>query len=65
MKTTNIDSPQTEYWHAVVSKDARYDGVFVYAVRSTGVFCRPHCPARLPRRENVEFFTALYAARRK
>lgn len=57
-----IDSLQTEYWQAVQSKDRRYDGVFVYGVRSTGVFCRPHCPARLPRRENVEFFPATAQA---
>ena len=62
MKTTNIDSLQTEYWQAVVSKNALYDGVFVYAVRSTGVFCRPQCPARRPRRENVEFFSTTGSA---
>jgi AraC family transcriptional regulator of adaptative response/methylated-DNA-[protein]-cysteine methyltransferase len=62
MTTTTFDSKQTEYWQAVQSKDRRYDGVFVYGVRSTGVFCRPHCPARLPRRENVEFFTAIAQA---
>ncbi|HEX4950968.1 MAG TPA: bifunctional DNA-binding transcriptional regulator/O6-methylguanine-DNA methyltransferase Ada [Blastocatellia bacterium] len=58
MTTTTIDPQQTEYWQAVTSKDRRYDGVFVYGVRSTGVFCRPACPARLPRRENVEFFAS-------
>ncbi len=62
MTTTTFDPKQTEYWQAVQSKDRRYDGVFVYGVRSTGVFCRPHCPARLPRRENVEFFTAIAQA---
>ncbi len=45
-----------------MSKDIRFDGVFVYAVRSTGVFCRPHCPSRLPRQENVEFFTSTMSA---
>ncbi len=40
----------------------RFDGVFVYAVRSTGVFCRPHCPARLPRPENVTFFASTASA---
>ena len=67
MTTTSIDSQQTEhgqaeYWQAVQSKDVRYDGVFVYGVRSTGVFCRPNCPARLPRRENVAFFTSTASA---
>src|SRR6478752_1632781 len=44
-------------WHAVASRDARYDGHFVYAVRSTRVYCRPSCPSRRPLRENVSFFT--------
>lgn len=43
-------------WSLVLARDARADGRFVYAVRSTGVFCRPSCPSRRPRRENVEFF---------
>ncbi len=43
-------------WHAVVTNDRRADGAFVYAVRTTGIFCRPSCAARTPRRENVVFF---------
>ncbi|MBB2927080.1 AraC family transcriptional regulator of adaptative response/methylated-DNA-[protein]-cysteine methyltransferase [Paraburkholderia silvatlantica] len=43
-------------WQAVTSRDARADGAFFYAVRTTGVFCRPSCASRLPRRENIEFF---------
>jgi AraC family transcriptional regulator of adaptative response/methylated-DNA-[protein]-cysteine methyltransferase len=43
-------------WNAVVARDAGRDGEFVFAVSSTGVYCRPSCPARRPRRENVEFF---------
>jgi AraC family transcriptional regulator of adaptative response/methylated-DNA-[protein]-cysteine methyltransferase len=43
-------------WSMVLARDARADGKFVYAVRSTGVFCRPTCPSRRPRQENVEFF---------
>ncbi|HEY7405465.1 MAG TPA: bifunctional DNA-binding transcriptional regulator/O6-methylguanine-DNA methyltransferase Ada [Candidatus Angelobacter sp.] len=43
-------------WSLVLARDVRADGRFVYAVRSTGVFCRPSCPSRRPRRENVEFF---------
>lgn len=42
-------------WAAVVHRDARADGVFFYSVRTTGVFCRPSCAARLARRENVRF----------
>lgn len=43
-------------WNAVVARDARHDGEFVFAVSTTGVFCRPSCAARRPRRENVQFF---------
>jgi AraC family transcriptional regulator, regulatory protein of adaptative response / methylated-DNA-[protein]-cysteine methyltransferase len=43
-------------WQAVLDRDARHDGKFVFAVSSTGIFCRPSCPSRRPRRENVTFF---------
>src|ERR1700687_4822173 len=43
-------------WNAVVAREAARDGEFVFAVSSTGVYCRPSCPARRPRRENVQFF---------
>lgn len=45
-----------QYWHAVVERDRAFDGVFVYAVKSTGIYCRPTCPSRRPRREMVNFF---------
>ena len=50
------------YWRAVLARDVRFDGVFVYAVRSTGVYCRPSCPSRRPRREQVIFFPLPEAA---
>lgn len=43
-------------WQAVLGRDAAADGAFVFAVRSTGIYCRPACPARRPRREQVRFF---------
>ena len=43
-------------WKAVVARDRRCDGAFVYAVRTTGVFCRPSCASRRPNRPNVEFY---------
>src|SRR5215467_12011807 len=49
-------SKNDERWNLVLARDANADGQFVYAVKSTGVFCRPSCPSRRPRRENVEFF---------
>ncbi len=54
--------PETA-WAAVLSRDARFDGRFVYAVRSTGVFCRPNCPSRRPSRVQVTFFDEPQAAR--
>jgi AraC family transcriptional regulator of adaptative response/methylated-DNA-[protein]-cysteine methyltransferase len=51
-------------WTAVVARDASADGDFFYAVRSTGVVCRPGCAARTPKREHVAFFDTLEAAER-
>lgn len=51
-----------ELWSAVLSRDASRDGSFVFAVRSTGIYCRPSCPARRPRREQVRFFKLPEAA---
>ncbi|WP_406657472.1 Ada metal-binding domain-containing protein [Methanolobus sp. ZRKC2] len=48
-----------EKWDAVVSCDETYDGNFFYGVRTTGVFCRPSCKSRTPRRKNVEFFKTI------
>jgi AraC family transcriptional regulator, regulatory protein of adaptative response / methylated-DNA-[protein]-cysteine methyltransferase len=44
------------WWDAVLARDAAQDGVFYFGVSSTGVYCRPSCPARRPKRENVTFF---------
>lgn len=44
-------------WATVVARDARADGRFVFAVRSTGIYCRPSCPSRRPRRARVVFFS--------
>lgn len=49
-------------WQAVMARDARQDGAFVYAVRSTGVFCRPSCPSRRPKRDNVAYYPLPEAA---
>jgi AraC family transcriptional regulator of adaptative response/methylated-DNA-[protein]-cysteine methyltransferase len=43
-------------WDAVMARDSAHDGKFVFAVASTGIYCRPSCPARRPRREKVTFF---------
>src|SRR6266542_1649952 len=59
--------PRTQFddrWRAVLARDRAADGRFVYAVRSTRIYCRPSCPSRRPRRDRVTFFdTPLAAAR--
>ena len=51
-------------WNAVVRRDTTHDGQFVFAVATTGVYCRPSCAARRPRRKNVQFFSGPAAAER-
>ncbi len=58
MRTLDADA----CWQAVLAKDSSQDEAFVYAVRSTGVFCRPCCPSRRPQRKNVLFFDSPNAA---
>src|SRR5580658_9773205 len=49
-------------YQAAVSKDPRFDGVFFIAVTSTGIYCRPSCPAITPKRENMRFYRSAAAA---
>jgi AraC family transcriptional regulator of adaptative response / DNA-3-methyladenine glycosylase II len=51
-------------YRAVDSRDQRFDGWFYTAVRSTGIYCRPSCPAMTPKRENVTFYPSAAAAQR-
>lgn len=53
---------ETEYWKAVETRDSEYDGAFVFGVRSTGIYCRPSCPAKRAHRNQVVFFTLPDAA---
>src|ERR1700728_2581562 len=58
-KSNQFISPEFgahQAWKAVVARDRSHDGKFVFAVSTTGIYCRPSCPARRPRRENVRFF---------
>src|ERR1700685_236117 len=72
MVDTEIAMPNREegefwranYWDAVAARDRSMDGVFYYAVLSTGIYCRPSCASKRPRRENVVFFRAREAAER-
>lgn len=47
---------ENKWWDAVLARDATRDGEFFFGVSSTGIYCRPSCPAKRPRRENVAFF---------
>src|SRR5213594_4291264 len=58
-------SHSDERWRAVLARERRFDGAFVYAVRSTGIYCRPSCPSRRPRRSQVTFFPIPEAAERE
>jgi len=51
-----------QLWQAVVTRDARFDGQFVFAVSSTKIYCRPSCPSRRPSRSRVSFFDEPEAA---
>ncbi len=53
---TNATLPSKhEMYRAVSNRDSEYDGVFITAVRTTGIFCRPSCSAKTPKENNVEF----------
>jgi AraC family transcriptional regulator, regulatory protein of adaptative response / methylated-DNA-[protein]-cysteine methyltransferase len=52
-------------WRAVVERDRRHDGRFVYAVETTTIYCRPSCPSRRPLRKNVSFLPSAAAAERQ
>ena len=46
----------SEYWQAIIHNDSSYDNRFFYAVKSTGIFCRPSCKSRIPNKNNVRIF---------
>ena len=60
--TIRDDQTDAERWQAVQARDATADGRFVYAVRSTGIYCRPSCPSRRPGHAQTVFFTGPAAA---
>ena len=68
MTSKSIRAPapadQDARWRAVVARDASADGTFVISVRSTGIYCRPSCPARRPKPENVQFHATCEEAER-
>jgi len=65
--STKEPAPYTDEetrWNAVVQRDRQADGAFVYGVATTGIYCRPGCPSKLPNRENVRFFDTWEEAER-
>jgi AraC family transcriptional regulator, regulatory protein of adaptative response / methylated-DNA-[protein]-cysteine methyltransferase len=56
-KLSEAQSSDDDRWNAIVARDSAHDGEFVFAVSTTGVYCRPSCAARRPRRENVAFYS--------
>ncbi len=60
----NAYTNDDQRWHAVTTRDVAADGEFFYSVASTGVYCKPSCPARLPKREHVVFHEDTIAAER-
>ena len=63
MSATRLPTPAV-MWAAFLARDPRWDGRFVAAVRTTGIFCRPTCSCRKPLRRNVRFFRSPEAAAR-
>jgi AraC family transcriptional regulator of adaptative response / DNA-3-methyladenine glycosylase II len=58
-----VISDTDRLWQAVEARDPRFDGQVFTGVTSTGIYCRPSCPARTPKRENVRFFATTSEAR--
>ena len=54
--TSRAPARDEERWQAVKRRDPAFDGKFLFAVRTTGVYCRPSCASRPAKRENVSFF---------
>src|SRR5881392_2878502 len=62
MKTLELLPPTEMMYRALVNRDPSFEGIFFIGVRTTGIFCRPTCPAKKPARENVDFFATFIEA---
>src|SRR6266404_4576642 len=62
MKVPELLPPSYMMYRALVNRDASFEGIFFIGVRTTGIFCRPTCPAKKPARENVDFFATSIEA---
>src|SRR5438552_6470057 len=61
---TMMTTVDEAHWTAVLARDRGADGTFVYAVRTTGIYCRPSCPSRKPAKSHVAFFASPGEAER-
>jgi AraC family transcriptional regulator, regulatory protein of adaptative response / methylated-DNA-[protein]-cysteine methyltransferase len=61
----NSSNNKDVFWHAVETKDARFNGTFFFAVQTTGIYCKPSCAARTPKRQNVVFFDTQKTAEKE
>lgn len=64
MQIEQLMTSSNKKWQSVLAREISADGEFVYAVKSTGIFCRPSCPSRRPNREQVEFFNSAADAQK-
>ena len=55
---------EQEMWNAVQNSDENYDGLFFYGVKTTGIFCRPSCKSKIPKKENICYFQSAEQARK-
>jgi AraC family transcriptional regulator, regulatory protein of adaptative response / methylated-DNA-[protein]-cysteine methyltransferase len=62
VRTEDLPMNETMAWESVLQRDASADDRFLYAVTTTGIYCRPSCPSRRPKRDNVAFFSSAAAA---
>lgn len=63
MKNQSAHTADNSRWEALKKRDMAATGGFLYAVKTTKIFCRPGCPSRLPKRENIEFFFSSLEAK--
>src|SRR5881392_531502 len=62
MKAMELLPPADAMYRALLNRDSSFEGIFFIGVRTTGIFCRPTCPAKKPARENVDFFATSIEA---
>ncbi|MDF1686315.1 MAG: methylated-DNA--[protein]-cysteine S-methyltransferase [Parvibaculaceae bacterium] len=61
--STSREDPEALLWDAIENRRTTLDGILYFGVVTTGIYCRPSCPARRPKRENVRFFSSPHACR--